>query len=71
MKLDSLGRRNNGWANAGPGRNKLYGAALTEFYNLRLDKETMDLLKARAKRDKKTIADILRNYIEWGLENEE
>lgn len=69
--LDSLGRRNFGWAKAGPGRKpKPYGMGLTEYYNLRLDKETLAELKARAQADGVAVSIKLRDYIEWGLMND-
>lgn len=66
--LDKLGRHNKGWTKAGPGRNK----KLNKPHALQalIEKETMNELKIKAKKEKTSVSELVRTYIEWGLENE-
>ena len=67
VKLDSLGRRNKGWAKAGPGRGREFDCQLLGFM---VTNEMKTALKAKAKSKKVPIAELIRTYIEWGLEND-
>lgn len=59
-KLDKLGRRRH------PNQN---GKKLYQTTSVRVDKETMKELRGRAKKQKITLGQLIREYIEWGLEN--
>lgn len=70
-KLDSLGRKNYGWSKAGPGRNGLGVAKLSEHQMIRMDLEMKNaVIKAATKKGVK-VGSLIRDYIEWGLENDE
>ncbi len=64
-KRDSLGRirhpkqENN--------RTKQYHAE----YGFRMEREMFNRLKAKCRSKRSSMAELIRTYIEWGLENEE
>ncbi len=62
IKRDKLGRKRH--PNQAKGRNKLYYHTIS----VRLDKESYDDLK---KKSKGSLGAKIREYIEWGLENDE
>lgn len=73
-KLDSLGRRNNGWVNAGPGRKPNPNRDRHGRYKAvtaRIEAVDMVQLRANAKKKGISLGELVRTYIEWGLENEE
>lgn len=67
MKLDSLGRRNKGWSKAGPGRGREFDCQLLGFM---VSNEMKAAIKIKAKNKNISIAELVRTYIEWGLEND-
>ena len=67
-KLDSLGRRNKGWSINKQGR----GGPVKQFdlrVSVAIDRETYEQIANRFGKGK--ISKKIREYIEWGLENEE
>jgi hypothetical protein len=70
VKLDSLGRRNNGWT-----INKLGRGGPVKQYDTRqsiaISSEEWDKVKAVAARDGVSASEKVRQYIEWGIENDE
>lgn len=85
-KLDSLGRRNNGFVHISDSQrvknlhrsaeqSRINGRQRVKTYhsqhNVRFDSETSEALKAKAAKEKKTVSTKIREYVEWGLENEE
>jgi len=73
LKLDTLGRRNKGWLKHRGGRPAFLDKIDGKYICLttRLDSETMQQVKAKAKVNNLTLADQVRMWIEWGLENDE
>lgn len=55
------------WTQPGPGRTKLYDRRVTTS----IDRETAIALTFISRRRKVSTSDLLRQYIEWGLEADE
>jgi hypothetical protein len=68
-RLDSLGRQNNGWAKAGPGRPKGKTNHEPSIW-FRADIDVRRRIKTRAQAAGVTMSELIRTYIEWGLEND-
>jgi len=64
FRLDSLGRRRH--INQSKGRQ---GAKLDEYYMVRIDIEMKNRLIEKA--NGTSVSALIRDYIEWGLENDE
>lgn len=71
-KLDSLGRRNHGWKNnQRPGTT---GGPVKQFdtrQSIAIASEEWNKVKASAKLKGISASELVRQYIEWGLENDE
>lgn len=65
-KRDKLGRRNTGRPKANG-----WHRGNTTPVTIRVDKSQIDELKTEAKKRNVTYNELIRTYIEWGLENEE
>lgn len=69
LKLDSLGRRIHiNCINSGGGRPSQH---LKHIVTARLDRDMKIALAGYAAKKGRPIADCLRDFIEWGLENDE
>lgn len=77
MKVDRLGRKNSGFAYINANRHKFEKKRVEKitrefdrYQTFMLTDEMADELKAKAKGKKIPIAELIRTYIEWGLEND-
>lgn len=69
MKLDTLGRRNNGWAKPGPGSNGV-NEGLIQYISFFTTKEMNQELSNMARKQKISKSELIRQYCTWGLEND-
>ena len=70
MKLDSLGRRNHGWTINRMGK----GGPVKQYdtrQSIAISSENWKLVKDAAKAKGVSASELVRTYIEWGLENDE
>lgn len=73
LKLDKLGRRIHinsvGYKN-GTGRKVGSGEGLICYWNIRMTEEMRNDLIKKARKKNTKITELIRTYIEWGLEND-
>lgn len=69
VALDSLGRNNKGWTKPGPGRPRTLPNN-KKTVTSQLDFSDYAAIKRIAKRDNRSLAELIRTYIVWGIDND-
>lgn len=69
VKLDSLGRRNNGWSYVNKNKKNIV-RQFDRRFGCSISNEDYNVVLKNAKRRGVSLSEMIRIYIEWGLEND-